>query len=57
MNVRYLAKARTDVLVVCDAQSVDWSVIGNVAVPVVVTDAAGKEVVRASITMNISNEK
>lgn len=57
MNVRYLAKARTDVLVVCDGQNVDWSILGNIAVPAVVTDTDGKDVLRASITMNISNEK
>ena len=57
MNVRYLAKARTDVLVVCDGQALDWTVLGNIVTPVVATDASGKEVLRASITMNIANEK
>jgi hypothetical protein len=57
MNVRYLAKATTDVLVECNGQALDWSVVGDIAVPVTVTGAAGKDVCRVSITMRISPEK
>jgi acyl-coenzyme A thioesterase PaaI-like protein len=56
MNVRYLGKAKTDVTVTCDAKDVDWTVLGDVVVPVTVSDTAGKEVCRASITMKISAE-
>jgi hypothetical protein len=35
------------VLVVCDGKDVDWSTLGNVAVPVSITDADGNEVLKA----------
>jgi acyl-coenzyme A thioesterase PaaI-like protein len=57
MNVRYFAMAKTDVTVVCDGKDVDWSNLGNVAVPVSITDADGNEVLKASITMKISLPK
>jgi acyl-coenzyme A thioesterase PaaI-like protein len=57
MNVRYLAMAKTDVRVVCDGGAIDWGVIGDIQVPISITDTAGVEVVRASITMKISPGK
>jgi acyl-coenzyme A thioesterase PaaI-like protein len=57
MNVRYLAKATTDVSVVCDGQGIDWTVVGDVVVPVIIRDTAGKEVCRVAITMHISPER
>jgi acyl-coenzyme A thioesterase PaaI-like protein len=55
MNVRYLAKAKTDVTVVCDGRALDWSLAGNIAVPVTISDADGKDVVTAVITMNVTD--
>jgi hypothetical protein len=57
MNVRYLALAKSDVRVVCDGGAIDWSVLGDIQVPVAITDAAGVAVVQASITMKISPGK
>ena len=57
MSVRYLAKATTDVTVICDGQTMDWSAIGNIVVPVAAADDTGKHIFQASITMNISPEK
>jgi hypothetical protein len=42
MNVRYLAKATTDVLVECNGQALDWSVVEDTAVPVTVSGRRGK---------------
>jgi acyl-coenzyme A thioesterase PaaI-like protein len=57
MNVRYLAMAKSDVLVTCNGDKIDWTVLGDIPVPVAVSDAAGVEVVRAIITMKISPDK
>jgi acyl-coenzyme A thioesterase PaaI-like protein len=57
MNVRYLALAKTDVLVVCDGDTIDWSALGDISVPISISDANGQEVVHASITMKISAVK
>jgi acyl-coenzyme A thioesterase PaaI-like protein len=55
MSVKYLAKAKTDVRVVTEAESVDWSVAGNVDVPVAAYDTEGTKVFSAVITMNIKH--
>ena len=57
MKVRYLAQAKSDVLVVCDGQQIDWSALGDVPVPVAMTDADGRDVCSVSITMKISPQK
>lgn len=54
MHVRYLAKAQTDVSVVCDGRDVDWSKLGNINAPVKVMDTADRVVCEATITMNIT---
>ena len=53
MTVEYLAKANGDVRAVADGSAVDWSVLGDVKVPVMayVGDTA---VLRAEITMYLS---
>ncbi|AOJ06895.1 DUF4442 domain-containing protein [Burkholderia sp. ABCPW 14] len=53
MTVEYLAKAKTDVTAVADGSAVDWQSEGDKIVPVEVTDAEGKTVFTARITMNI----
>ncbi len=53
MTVAYLAKARTDMRVVANGESVAWDRIGNVDVPVEAFDTEGKRVFTATITMNL----
>lgn len=53
MTVQYLKKARTDLTALADGSGIDWSVSGDVVVPVNVFDTAGEPVFRAEIRMNI----
>ncbi len=55
MTVQYLAKAKTDIRVVTEADAVDWSVAGNLDVPVAAYDTEGTKVFSAVITMNIKH--
>lgn len=55
MSVQYLAKAKTDIRVVTEAASVDWSAPGNIDVPVAAYDNDGTKVFSATITMNIKH--
>jgi acyl-coenzyme A thioesterase PaaI-like protein len=55
MTVQYLAKAKTDIRVVTEAEAVDWTVAGNVDVPVAAYDTEGTKVLSAVITMNIKH--
>jgi len=57
MTIEYLAKAETDVLATARLDKTEWTGAENVAVPVSVTDANGKEVVRAVISMYVSLRK
>jgi acyl-coenzyme A thioesterase PaaI-like protein len=57
MNVRYLALAKSDVLVVCEGDKIDWTALGQIPVPITITDATNTEVVRAVITMKISRKE
>jgi acyl-coenzyme A thioesterase PaaI-like protein len=54
MTIEYLAKAETDVMATARLDKTEWTGPENVGVPVTVTDAAGKEVVRAVISMYVS---
>jgi len=56
MTIEYLKKAGTDVTATARLDKSSWST-GNVGVPVSVTDAQGVEVVRAVITMYVSDRK
>lgn len=56
MQVNYLAKAKTDVTAVADGSQIDWYSQGDLAVPVLITDAEGQEIFTASITMNIRHQ-
>jgi hypothetical protein len=53
MTVAYLAKAKTDLRVVCDAADVDFSRLGEVTVPVAAIDEEGTKCFTAKITMNV----
>jgi len=53
MTVEYLAKAKTDLRVVCDAETVDFSQAGQIVVPVSAYDSGGTKCFGAEITMNV----
>lgn len=55
MSVKYLKKAKTDLVAVADGTDVDWQTEGNVVVPVVIKDTAGDAVFSAEITMNLKH--
>lgn len=55
MTVQYLAKAKTDIRVVTEADGVDWSQPGNIEVPVAAYDTEGTKVLGAVITMNVKH--
>lgn len=57
MSVQYLAKATTDIRVVSEAADVDWSLAGNVDVPIAAYDTEGGKVFSAVITMNVKQAK
>lgn len=53
MSVKYVKKAKTNLTAIADGSGLDWSVNGDVVVPVVVKDTHGEIVFTADITMNI----
>lgn len=55
MTVAYLAKAKTDLIVIAEAQDVDFAQEGDVVVPVAAYDTEGTKVFTADITMNIKH--
>ncbi len=55
MTVEYLAKAKTDLKVVCDASDVDFSQPGNIVVSVAAFDTEGTKCFTADITMNVKH--
>ena len=55
MTVQYLAKAKTDIRIVTEADGVDWSAPGNIEVPLAGYDAEGANVFSAVITMNVKH--
>jgi len=57
MTIEYLAKATSDVTATARLDKTEWTDAENVGVPVTVTDTAGKEVVRAVISMYVSPRK
>ena len=54
MNVKYLAKAKSDLRGVADGQRIDWSIPGDKDIPVSITDKDGIEVCAATITVKVS---
>jgi acyl-coenzyme A thioesterase PaaI-like protein len=57
MTVRYIKKAKTDLKVVANGTGLDWTVVGEVKVPVGVYDMEGQEVFTALITMSVKPKK
>ncbi len=55
MTVEYIAKAKTDLKVVCDATNVDFSQEGKIVVPVAAYDTQGTKCFTADITMNVKH--
>ena len=55
MTVEYLAKAKTDLTVICDASEVDFTQAGEITVPVTAYDTDEKACFSARITMNVKH--
>tara|TARA_Y100000780_G_scaffold193661_1_gene182667 strand:- start:124 stop:564 length:441 start_codon:yes stop_codon:yes gene_type:complete len=55
MTVEYLAKAKTDLVVKCEAQEVDFKQAGVVVVPVSAYDNEGQKCFSAMISMNVKH--
>ncbi len=55
MTVEYIAKAKTDLKVVCDASDVDFSQAGKIIVSVGAFDTKGTKCFNADITMNVKH--
>lgn len=53
MSVEYLAKAKTDLRAVADGSQLDWTVQGDIIVPVEIFDTNNVKVFSARITMNV----
>ncbi len=53
MTVKYVKKAKTDLVAIADGTGLDWTVNGDVVVPVIVKDTGGETVFTADITMNV----
>ena len=53
MTVKYIKKAKTDLVAIADGSQIDWNSNGNIVVPVEVKDTAGEVVFSADITMNL----
>jgi acyl-coenzyme A thioesterase PaaI-like protein len=54
MNVRYLAKAKTDLRGVADGLGIDWTNPGDKDIPVSITDKDGLEVCSAIVIVKVS---
>ena len=55
MTVEYIAKAKTDLKVVCDASDIDFSEEGKIIVSVAAFDTEGTKCFTADITMNVKH--
>lgn len=55
MSVEYIAKAKTDLKVVCDGANIDFSQPGQVIVPVAAYDTEGTKCFTADIKMNVKH--
>lgn len=56
MDVKYLKKAKTDLVASCSLEGTDWQNCDQVVCEVAVHDTNGVEVVHASITMKVSDK-
>lgn len=57
MTVKYLKKAKTDLIAVADGSQIDWSQEREIIVPVLVSDTHNEIVFSAEITMNVKHGK
>jgi acyl-coenzyme A thioesterase PaaI-like protein len=57
MTVKYLKKAKTNLIAIADGNELDWDKEGEVIVPVGITDDNNELVFSAEIKMNIKNIK
>ena len=57
MNVKYLAKATTDLRAIAEGTGIDWDQQGDKDVIVKITDTNGLEVCRATVIVKISLKK
>jgi acyl-coenzyme A thioesterase PaaI-like protein len=55
MTVKYMKKAMTDLTATADGSEVDWSVSGDIEVPVVLVNTKQETVFEAIITMNLKH--
>lgn len=55
MTVKYIAKAKTDLKVICDATDIDFSQPGVIVVPVAAYDTDGTLCFTADISMNVKH--
>jgi len=56
MNVKYLAKAKSDLRIRTTSDNIDFSNPGDIVVPVDCIDEGGENVARCSITMNVKHQ-
>lgn len=54
MTVKYLAMAKTDLRVVAQGRDIDWTVTGEIEVPVEIIDSNNINVLEAKIIMKVS---
>lgn len=54
MNVRYLAKAKTNLRGIADGRGIDWINPGDKDIPVSITDTEGVEVCVATVIVKVS---
>lgn len=57
MNVRYLAKAKTDLRGIADGRGIDWENTGDKDIPVSIIDSDGLEVCTAIVIVKVSLKK
>tara|TARA_R110002167_G_scaffold79570_1_gene219395 strand:- start:579 stop:1019 length:441 start_codon:yes stop_codon:yes gene_type:complete len=55
MTVEYIAKAKTDLKVICDGSNIDFSQPGKIIVPVAAFDTEDTKCFTADITMNVKH--
>lgn len=53
MNVRYLAKAKSDLRGIADGRKIDWSIPGEKDIPFSIADKDGLEVCAGTITVKV----
>ncbi len=57
MDVRYLAKAESDLRGIADGTGIDWSQPGDIDVPVVISDKEDTQVCKAFVKIKVSYKK